>query len=195
MNNDETEDQLTKEMSEFFFADIQEGLEIIHQYDSQFLRRSLLRAIFAAIESVIYGMKTEILNRKNVAEPIFTTGEIALLEGKTFDINKKGEVIESAKFVEIKKNIRFIFKTYGKCYNTKLELEDDSIGWKYFVELVDKRNRITHPKTEQDLIITDKDIMKCRLVVSWFSEQFTNSINETTKTIKNEIEVLKAKLI
>ncbi|KAF0140859.1 MAG: hypothetical protein FD122_2032 [Stygiobacter sp.] len=194
MSNIEIEDQLVKEMSEFLYYDFNEGIDLLSKNDSQYLRRSFIRSLFAAIESVIFGMKTEILNRLSEANPPFTTGELVILEEKSFTIDKSGDIIESPKYLELKKNIRFVFRTYGKCYGTQLELDVSGTDWKNFTELVEVRNRITHPKTKNDIIITDDEINKSKLLFGWFSKQHINSVTVTTDALKNKIEILKKQL-
>jgi len=188
MSDNECEDKLVKEMTDFLFTDFNDGLATLIKNDSQYLRRSFIRALFAAIESVIFGMKTEILNRNNKANPPFTIGELAILEEKSFSLNKNGNIIEAPKFLEIKKNISFVFRAYGRSYGTQLELNVADDGWKNFVEIVNVRNRITHPKSKNDIVITNDEIIKTKLVYNWFNQQHLNSIKTTTEALKAQLD-------
>ena len=150
--------QANERMTEFLRNEFNTGWVLLESNDSQYLRRALIRSLFAAIENVIWGMKLEILNRIKVARISFSEEDLAILKEKSIKYDKEGKSIVSTKYVEFKRNIRFVFESYVKSYGGNLNIDVESKDWKEFVCFVKIRNRITHPKIISDLIISDVEI-------------------------------------
>src|ERR1035438_4334252 len=112
--------QANERMTEFLRNEFNTGWVLLESNDSQYLRRALIRSLFAAIENVIWGMKLEILNRIKVARISFSEEDLAILKEKSIKYDKEGKSIVSTKYVEFKRNIRFVFESYVKSYGGNL---------------------------------------------------------------------------
>jgi hypothetical protein len=130
-------------------------------------RRGYVRAQFACIEGAIAVLRRHALLMKHMLE----TGEMVLLEEKTYRVNDKGKVKDSVQFVKFEQNVRFVFATTAKAYQLEFELDKKGSEWKALLAGVDIRNRLTHPKTINDMEVTELEINVVRLAGLWFMKQ------------------------
>lgn len=157
---------------------------------SQPLRRTLIRSIFSFIEGCCFRLKQDAL----VFCDDFSPGEISLLKGKTYILNDRGIVKEKEAYLKAKANLRLAFKAYAKAFNADFELKVNSKGWESYLEALEIRNRITHPKKFLDLVIRNEDMEKVMEARIWFGENLTQLLKSTAESLaKQESEKAKNK--
>ncbi|WP_219033282.1 hypothetical protein [Shewanella algae] len=147
--------------------------------DNQFTRRAYIRSLFALIEGSIWVLKQTVLlapvKQGNVKR--LTAAEYALLSDKTFDLKSNGQPKEQTKFLKLPENIRFTFSVVEKYFGMKIDLEVGKEPWNKFLEAQQVRNRITHPKTPSDFVVSDSEITACKDACSWFNELVATFFN------------------
>ena len=139
--------------------------------ESQFARRTYIRSIFSSIEGTIWILKDVCLNTKTIdGKRKISLAEYAILKEISFELKNNGEIKTSTKFLKLTDNIKFTFSLLNKLFNLEIDLDVGSKNWSYFLETIEIRNRITHPKKPTSFIIEDSEILKCKHTSNWFNE-------------------------
>ena len=158
--------------------------EQLAQSDDQFKRRTYVRTVFASIEGETFRRKQAALTWAELRQEILgvsssreqlekvthvelTGAELALIREEQYELNNKGEARIGKKFLKAADNLRFSFKLYAKATNSSYELDVGGIGWYSFLKALAVRNRISHPKHERDLVITDEDLDSVQKAAEW----------------------------
>lgn len=138
--------------------------------DSQYTRRAYIRSMFALIEGTIWVLKQSLL--KAVSEingAQLQPGERELLSDTTYELSNNGKIREQTKYLKLTDNLKFTYAILGKYTHAKLQLGTGTVAWENFTTSISIRNRITHPKSSDDLTISDSEIEVCRAVTSWYN--------------------------
>jgi len=149
----------------------------LDQDDSQYTRRAYIRSMFALIEGTIWILKQSLLQ---AIEEIgltskFQPGERELLSDTTYELKNNGQIKEQTKFLKLTDNLKFTYAALGRHTNVKPDLGTGTVAWENFTTAITIRNRITHPKSPDDLSISDSEIEICREVTHWY-----NNLNKLT---------------
>jgi hypothetical protein len=136
--------------------------------DSQVTRRGYIRSLFSMIEGITNYLKTLALRAGESNRNLFTPAETALLREESYAINNKGEAYVQPRFLKIEDNLVFALRMYLHDKPVPLEIERDGVGWNAFREAIVIRNRITHPRSLDDLSVTDSEVEKIRQAEHWF---------------------------
>ncbi|MPS74241.1 MAG: hypothetical protein E2590_13995 [Chryseobacterium sp.] len=138
---------------------------------SQFFRRVYIRSIFAYIEGSIWVLKQVCLKAKSVdgVQRKISISEFTILTEETYDLKGNGDIKTGSKTINLLDNIKFTFKTINRLFNEEINLGIGTVSWDNLIKAKNIRNRITHPKSEIDMIISDKEIVICEEVCSWFN--------------------------
>lgn len=149
---------------------------------SQVARRNFIRCTFSYFEGTIWLFKQIILEAKPPKGiRTISTGEFVLLNEVSHQLNENGEISTSPLRLKLKDNFRFTFKTINKVFKRQIDIGVGKPQWNDFLEAIKIRNRITHPKKNQDLEISDPEIKLCENTMSWFNELLASTINEFFK--------------
>lgn len=139
----------------------------LDQAEPQFRRRSYIRAVFALVEGVTFVMKQFALSVHERGDITFPPAELALLREEQYDLDK-GTPRTQQKFLKLADNLRFAFKTFAEAFRSTYTLNTSVPQWQLFTGAIDLRNRITHPKAPDDLIISDDEMGKIQEVAAWY---------------------------
>lgn len=158
--------------------DADQLLEILRQNRaSQFARRNYVRAVAAFVEAWINSSKQLCTRAADVAITRFTPAELALLRDVSFELNDKGEAVERQRFFNFEQNFRFAFAAYAKLHGSEIKLKTDEHGWQALRQFVKVRNRLTHPRNPNDLMVTDAELKDIEKATDWFMT-VTRELNE-----------------
>ncbi|CAN5389970.1 hypothetical protein BH11PSE11_BH11PSE11_12240 [soil metagenome] len=149
-------------------ADISPILEMKPEDHSGPQRRSLVRAIFALIEGITYGIKQTALELDNKLERRLTEVERMAISETAASIGSKGQVEINSVYPKVKNNVLFAFNMLGKATGSAYQLEIGVVGWEAFQKSLLVRDRITHPKQASDLAISDPEIEVLKAAFWWF---------------------------
>ncbi|MGV0827817.1 hypothetical protein ACTS9C_02835 [Empedobacter brevis] len=138
---------------------------------SQFFRRVYTRSVFAYIEGSIWVLKQVCLKAKSVEglQRKISISEFTILTEETYDLKGNGDIKTGTKTINLLDNIKFTFKTVNRLFNGKINAGVGTASWDKLIKAKSIRNRITHPKNENDMIISDDEIIICEEVCSWFN--------------------------
>ena len=159
-------------------ADVRSALDELRKLDTPFKRRTFVHTLFAFIEGEIYRRKQVALAIYDAHGVAFSEAEIAMLKEKSYDLDRRGKVTLQQKFLRLENNLKFSFDVFARSFNTKFEiqLENDN-RWESFLKAIEIRNKITHPKNETDLIISDTDLEHIQKAFHWFAESSNELFN------------------
>jgi hypothetical protein len=104
----------------------------------------------------------------NVLKIKLTNAEIAMLKEETYNLNEKGDVTLSKSKLRSKDNLCFTLKTFARASKASFEIDRKSEEWGSYIEALRVRDRITHPKNSEDLIISDTELKIVQKTFIWY---------------------------
>ncbi|MBW0149566.1 hypothetical protein [Marinobacter arenosus] len=149
--------------------------------ESQFLRRSVVRAVFSYIEAMIECVKVEI--RSTIRTGLYTEN----LTQKEKDTLGSLAIIgaPSGKFLPLDQNLKRTFKLAAKVWELDFNLSTDGENFRDFLAAKKARNKLTHPRTVYDIEVTDDD-MHCHTVAGmWVQSEFQKLFNERVTSLRS----------
>ncbi len=153
--------------------DVSATIDELMRADTQLNRRAFVRSLFALIEGGTFLLKQYALEinkmgitKKGVGH--FSQAELALLQEEQYDLTDKGEVRTQQKFLRPTENVRFTFSALAKAQKLSHKPDVSGEGWQSFKKAINIRNRITHPRRESDLEITDGELKIIRKAFAWY---------------------------
>jgi hypothetical protein len=157
---------------------------------SQSQKRMWIRAAFATLEALIYvwkQMAVEYHPDPNCS--VITHAERVFAREQEYCLSEKGEVkIRGAK-VSLKTNIKFAYKLLAKAGSTTSELDTSGQEWDSLLKAIAVRDRITHPKSTGDLIITGDEYKTVSRAFGWVLVTFaglqTKMIEKARRNLEN----------
>lgn len=158
---------------------------------SQFLRRVYIRSVFAYIEGSIWILKQVCLKAKSMdgAKRKISISEYTILTEETYTLKGNGDIKTVSTSINLLDNIKFTYKTINRLFKGEINIGVGTIAWDNLIKAKSMRNRITHPKNNIDMTISDDEIDICEIVCSWHNELvhecfklFVESGNQNTLT-------------
>jgi len=168
------DDFLEKLKKEFIFfgrlsEDVDYARKLLEENDSQIVRRTYLRSLFAFIEGNSFRLRQLALAAHIHRTQCFSNEEIIMLEEKDLGIKNNGNLKIRTKYIDFASNIRFSQKSYIKAFGGKLP--DYTVnGWAQLIKALEIRNRITHPRSENDLNISNEELKAIYEAKEWYSD-------------------------
>jgi hypothetical protein len=162
---------------------------------SQFWRRTLLRTMFANIESFTYAIKHIAFQISIVKSKKLSISEKLFIDEEEYKLEDNGEITHGKRAkIRTKSNFLFSFKVLAKVCGTVSPIKTDkSNDWNNFINVLKLRNRITHPKNKFQLTITDEEYEKIREVLRWYIKLLGDSSNLIFEQLNSyEADVKKA---
>lgn len=158
-------------------------LEIVE--DKQFRRRTLVRTLFAVIEGTIFALKHRIMEDYKIEIIDLSPEEYAVLAEESYRLDNRGHLKKSNSYPGLQGNTRFTFSIYARIRGASsaftIPLGKDA-RWQSFCTAIDIRNRLMHPKSTEDLIVSDSEWEAVQAAEDWFFEQ-----HEHLRAIDDEV--------
>ena len=129
--------------------------------------------------------------------------ESELLLDRAPDVGANGEIRRTKRFLDFKTNFKFTFRMVDRVFKTSCCPDYNAVvEWCKLQEAVRVRNRITHPKDDTTLDITDAEIESLAVGCQWFLDfggdvfqQISDSVEKNEKELSSiEQKVLDAAL-
>lgn len=133
--------------------------------DAQAARRDLVRASLAAMEGLIW------LAREHVREALERVGELTptadlALREQAYVISEHGKLRLQSRGVPLYTAIRLVVDQ-AALLSPRLAVDFSIQGWANFKRAIAIRNRITHPKPQSDMQVSDDDLATVAAGLSW----------------------------
>lgn len=137
--------------------DIEEALQLARASADPRAYRSAVRTIFAGAEAVLWYTKSIALAAAK-QDASCSPFELAALADETYTVAANGEVKVRPNFIPMTTSLKLVSRmlSRGQVSNADLSLPKDIVA--SFEEATKLRHRITHPKSESDLQVTQHDL-------------------------------------
>ena len=133
---------------------------------SSFYRRQYVRAAAAMIEGF-----TSLMTQSALLYPkAFPPEEVLLLREQEPQLKENGKVSVRERFVPIQTRIRFAFAAYAKAMRAAFTLDCSRTDWQDFKKLFTIRDRITHPRKQEELSILDEELDSIKRALDFVSK-------------------------
>lgn len=150
----------------------------VEKINDQFYRRLFLRNLFSIIETYIFVTKELVKNRlvidKNSIQVSWS--ELAALNEKKVVLDTQGKVEVKEDFQKFEPSLRFTLNIFANVFGSSLPNYGDS-NFDKLKKLSKRRNDITHPKSLEELIISDQEVKDSVSMFTWFIQTHAQ-INE-----------------
>lgn len=174
--------------------------------ESQFLRRTYCRSAFAVIEGCIHLVKSATYNFNaglvafvdllaaygvKLKAPIFSDvvplGEAALLCERNPEVKSNGDIRQGVRFLDFERNFRFTFVMATRVFKVSCLPDYSKPDWRGLLDAVEVRNRITHPKADASLDISDEELAKIAGALQWTLDRSTDALNGLSASINTAL--------
>ncbi len=176
---------LGKELDELFAVNVilREDIQsLLDAYPDQWihgsLQRALVRACWAHIEAITFGIKRITVTAAELGSEPLTANEHRFLLERSFVVDSSGQTKERTEFAESRENVKRTLKI--ACDKFKLEWSPNFGGdeWRQFSESLEIRHRVTHPTSRSDLDISEAEVELHRDAFLWFSGLFNTFLEK-----------------
>lgn len=161
--------------------------ERLHQDDTPRHRRELVRTAFAAIEGLHWQLKQDVLVHS--LEDLSPYERSAMSE-ETYHVDDRGNVNVIPRFLPLPNAIRLVVQMV-KRYRHAYEIDYGHRGWSNLKSAIEIRNRLVHPKTVQDLVVTDKEVEATLSGFYWVLALVIEVLGENNKDLEETRDALK----
>ncbi len=130
--------------------------------NNQHLRRTYVRSLFALLEGTCFYWGSMLKDIDRLTPNLFNEEERLKLNGQSKNI--KGKITD--KRYPTADMISFTLKMLAKSTEGKIDL--GRTGWEKLNSSLEVRDRITHPRSNRALEISDEEINNAREALSWY---------------------------
>jgi len=153
-------------------------------FNSQVVRRTLARAVFAAAEGAISVLKNECLRKAKVLPTIYTDAELAVLKEEQYGVREDGTAHTRPLSVPTLANLRFaVAMVVRHPPGLRFSLDTGGGEWRALRDALQIRHRVTHPRTIEDSTIADDDLGALIAGGFWF----VGVIRDLTVAVQNAV--------
>ncbi|EGR4455656.1 TPA: hypothetical protein RUY86_003586 [Vibrio cholerae] len=159
----------TYDLIEALRDDVHTAFEVLESdKQNQYLRRSVVRAVFSHIEALIESVKVEIRSSLRIEKTNFELSkkEKELL-GSLSPVSK-----DKGRQLPLEQNLKSTFKLAAKVWDLDFQLNTDGEDYRDFIVAKSYRNKLTHPKTYYDVQVTDDDMHYYAVAATWVQQEF-----------------------
>lgn len=159
---------LDKDQTKFLRAlveDVQHAMALATAHDEPSDRRNGLRSIIAATEGLSWIYRTHVLSVARELDSPTPLMELAFSESSFF-VSEDGEIVEQTRFISTTAMIRLSTQTAERLC-PGLDVDFGTSGWQMLKVAIRMRNRITHPKGIDDLIVSTQDLETANAGFVW----------------------------
>ncbi|EGR0469142.1 hypothetical protein FG064_19540 [Vibrio cholerae] len=159
----------TYDLIEALRDDVHTAFEVLESdKQNQYLRRSVVRAVFSHIEALIESVKVEIRSSLRIEKTNFELSkkEKELL-GSHSPVSK-----DKGRQLPLEQNLKSTFKLAAKVWDLDFQLNTDGEDYRGFIVAKSYRNKLTHPKTYYDVQVTDDDMHYYAVATTWVQQEF-----------------------
>ncbi|MEZ5734329.1 MAG: hypothetical protein R3E09_00775 [Novosphingobium sp.] len=157
--------------------DVMIAQERFEKNKTQSCMRDIVRTVFAAIEGMSWIYREHIVSAAKEVGEITLAEEMALSE-VAYQVTDQGMINEQARYLPIPAAIRLTTRI-AKKIAPNLDVSFGTSGWDHFRQASGVRNRITHPKTRTDLLLTSEDVSLCVSALHWLLEVAEQAMTAT----------------
>lgn len=156
--------------------------------DTQTARRDTVRASLAAMEGMIWLAREHVRSVLETFEQLTPIADLALQE-QVYAITDTGDLLIQSRSVPLPTAVRFLFQQ-ARLISPVIAPELSHAGWANFKQAISIRNRITHPKPERDMHVSDGDLNTVASGLSWLTATIDYLMAATNLALVHRSEML-----
>jgi hypothetical protein len=137
-------------------------------------RRAYVRVMLAFVEGMTHAHKDLLLAANETGRVKLSVPEVFVLHEVQFQLDAKAKARPVRRPLRLKESVRFLLKLLGRCADPPFDPNFQDDGWRAFMDAIVIRNRVTHPRTRDDLWLTEADLDRVDQAVKWFEDETTN---------------------
>jgi hypothetical protein len=146
-------------------------------------KRELIRAVFAAIEGLHWRLKQDVFRHAEDTATRLSLHERAALLEEAYTVDERGIVHTQSRNLPLPTAIRLVFNIV-KRYRPEYELDFTHVGWSNLRIAIDVRNRLVHPKTLDDLTVSELEVKQAMSGFGWLLAFVIEVLQETVDDLK-----------
>lgn len=167
-------------------SDVARAEEAHRAKPDQAAKRDFVRASFAAIEGAVWVFREHVHGLAQITEKLEEAEKIALSE-TAYNVDQTGRVLQQNKFLTLVATIRLCASIANRIAPSS-NIDFSASGWQDLRDAIQIRNRITHPKTLHDLLLSDRDVTSCANAMQWFLDASTRVMRETVSAAREYVD-------
>lgn len=156
-------------------------------------RRLIIRSAFATIDALAYRLKQVAFHSAGVSK--LTAAERTLCAEESYELTSNGEAEIRTARLRFLPNLRFAFRIVAKAEGVDFSLDVSGAGWQSVQKGVQVRDRLTHPKSVADLMVTDDEARVAIAAFLWVEEQVRDWLSASVRALQMESERLQRELM
>lgn len=174
--------------------DVKRALREFYDNDDPYTRRAFVRVFATAVEGETYRLKRYCLTLLDDRPTLYSHAEIALLRDEAYHLRDDASATTRPRFLRMADNFHFALKAFAKDTIPNLDIRKDTKGWTTFTRAIAVRNRVTHPKTDEDVEILDADIACVQHAYLWYRKTLMRTMVQANLALHDKAERLEARL-
>jgi len=151
-------------------ADLDCVVAIGKQANTPFAQRMLVRTHFAFVEGLTHQLCQVASASVSLAPEVFTPAEHAMLRGETYDLDEQGHAISRPARLPLNSRIRLALAAYPRIHGAEFTPDFGGTGWESLQRAIKVRDRLMHPKSSQELTLSDTDLGSVVRGAAWFRD-------------------------
>jgi hypothetical protein len=150
--------------------------------NNQASRRDTIRTAFAVIEGLVWIFREEIAA---TAEQTYglDDDENTVLQERQLSVSEQGKISAQARYLPLTTTIRFVARIASRITGAE-HFDFGGADWDNFRKALSIRHRITHPKSANDLHVSNGDVEQVTSALFWFLEMHAKVLGQTVETHK-----------
>lgn len=158
-------------------ADFYRCEQLLHSNDNDFWRRTYIKTGFSMFEAMNEMMRQVAMAVACVRTESYNMARLIFLGNISNRILKNGTIEMEELRAPFINYTAFILRSLAKECGTDATFFSDH-RWERFQRVTKVRDRLTHPKTKADLIVTDDDLVLMRDAVDWYWHAIRDAKND-----------------
>lgn len=167
---------LNKSFVEILLTDVAGAMRRYEDSSTQAHRRDLVRTSFAALEGVVWIFREHVIEAARTTYGLERNEEIALSE-LSYQVAENGQIYGQPRFVPLLSIVRLIARI-GDRIAPNAPIDFSGSEWRRVKDAIKIRNRITHPKSGEDMVLTQTEVETSLAALFWLLEG-TSNVMET----------------
>lgn len=168
--------------------DVEDALQRQESQDSQTTRRSLIRTLIAAVEGLAWIYREHVLDIAKEMDELSDKERAALADTMTM-VDDRGRISEQKRYLSTIATIRLTTRVAQK-FALDCQPDFGGAGWSDLKDTFALRNRITHPKREVDLEISEQDVARAISAFHWFIGVVVAVMTQSNNAFRRDVEAL-----
>ncbi len=157
-------------------ADVKDAQAATLRNPTDFNKRTLVRTCAALVEGLAYQLRQVTLATLQGTD-LLSTGDLAVLRETRYQLSRQGDIEERDNFQSTLLMLLFTLRVYAQNHGATFVPNTSDNGWNCLRKAFDLRDRLMHPKSPQDLLVTDDLGADFTAGIKWWDDSVGSLLN------------------